>query len=687
MSRVGVAVLDQQVLSLQLDGLSWNEDDGGERCFSPGTFLEITTELWPRDGSGIAAAPEATHVRLPQWPVSVGPDTPVGQIDFTRVMQAHQVLTQPWPPCASFGELPPLPWHPSTLSTLNTVAHGFAPDPVSVTFYTDGSFKTELCQENPAGAWSVVMVQTNRDSRLYLAGFLSGVLWCASSVWPAEQKALEVASLWAVQRQTHIREVPCAFAFDSSSSGAAAAGQAVVQNRAYEGHMTRYVMQVLEAGQPIAFRHVPAHTGNPFNEMCDTLANFARAQVLPSAQHPDILLRSLHEFQPEMPWVWMYEAIVHQGTIQYPRINPDTHCMDVHRLCSVPSMPAYVKHAGWNEGGCPTGNVETSACVLHVASANVKSLAGGNFRSEGDGFREGSRLESLLAQFRKQECHLVGVQETRTRHTQTRLFDGWFLIRAKAEDGLGAPGGIDLWVDTRRPFFLGPDMTPAYFIPDHFCVLVSEPRKMIVKVDVGAFQVLIIVAHCPHQLAGSAKYRRFWAEVCQVCNKHDAWPKLLLVDANATLGQQESDFIGPHQSEPDNPLSSIFHDSLKALQVALPSTFAQHQDGPGFTYTSPFRTHKRIDFVGVSVGTLGHPQLRTRVLYEVDLTISAPDHEAVFAAVPLAASTRQRASARPVFDFARPVLQQERGNDQWAEFLGQQIEQQREELSTCWVGS
>ena len=74
---------------------------------------------------------------------------------------------------------------------------------------------------------------------------------------------------------------------------------------------------------------------------------------------------------------------------------------------------------------------------------------------------------------------------------------------------------------------------------------------------------------------------------------------LLLVDANARVGEVCTDAVGPHQQEPENAAGSIFHDFLLSAGAFLPATFPEFQEGPGVTWLQTQGTPHRIDYVAV----------------------------------------------------------------------------------------
>ena len=73
---------------------------------------------------------------------------------------------------------------------------------------------------------------------------------------------------------------------------------------------------------------------------------------------------------------------------------------------------------------------------------------------------------------------------------------------------------------------------------------------------------------------------------------------VLLIDANARVGEEPSELIGDHQAEEPNRNTPFFIDMLHHFAWSLPATTPVHK-GEGHTWTSPSGYHQRIDFVAV----------------------------------------------------------------------------------------
>ena len=105
----------------------------------------------------------------------------------------------------------------------------------------------------------------------------------------------------------------------------------------------------------------------------------------------------------------------------------------------------------------------------------------------------------------------------------------------------------------------------------------------------------------------------------------DAWP-LLLIDANARVGQEPSELTGPHGAEEPNDNTLAFQELLQEFSICLPSSFEGHE-GPSVTWTSPAGHRARLDYVGVPVAM--RPAVVASWNFEVPLPREHEDHDAV----------------------------------------------------------
>ena len=101
---------------------------------------------------------------------------------------------------------------------------------------------------------------------------------------------------------------------------------------------------------------------------------------------------------------------------------------------------------------------------------------------------------------------------------------------------------------------------------------------------------------------------------------------MLLIDANARVGQEPSELIGTYGAEAPNENTAAFQDFLQEFSLCLPSSFEGH-NGDTPTWSSPAGHRARLDYVGVPVAM--HPAVAASWNFEVPLPREHEDHDAV----------------------------------------------------------
>eukprot|EP00435_Cladocopium_sp_Y103_P003593 s2448_g1.t1 len=150
--------------------------------------------------------------------------------------------------------------------------------PIAFHFYVDGSHVKHGC----VGSGIVALVQTEKG--LYLGGCVSKKLTVAACSYLGEHGAMTWALIWAIQiSQWHVMHHPTnpidfVFHFDALATGYQAAGWWNAWKHEQWRTLLRSLAQVLQTRHGfdhLHWQHVKAHTGNPWNELADSLAKFA----------------------------------------------------------------------------------------------------------------------------------------------------------------------------------------------------------------------------------------------------------------------------------------------------------------------------------------------------------------------------------------------------------------------------
>ena len=105
---------------------------------------------------------------------------------------------------------------------------------------------------------------------------------------------------------------------------------------------------------------------------------------------------------------------------------------------------------------------------------------------------------------------------------------------------------------------------------------------------------------------------------------------VLIGDANARIGQYESNAVGTCGAEAENEAGECFHDVIQSLELWLPATFEETLTGVEHTtWVTPSGVPSgRIDFIAIPQ-TWRRIHCRARTEPDIDLTFGRVDHVAI----------------------------------------------------------
>eukprot|EP00435_Cladocopium_sp_Y103_P068339 s97_g31.t1 len=169
----------------------------------------------------------------------------------------------------------------------------------------------------------------------------------------------------------------------------------------------------------------------------------------------------------------------------------------------------------------------------------------------------------------------------------------------------------------------------VFFRSDHFAVIASQPRLLVIRVCTPIFRCIVVAAHAPHTGAPEAEIAAWWQAITDaVPLKYATWGVVLLADANARVGSFPSQHVGAWQAEADTVKSDSFLDFLQRHELWLPSTFEPYQLGPGGTWRHSTGKWLRNDFIAIP---LSWPvqRLSAFVNTNIDASIAKEDHATV----------------------------------------------------------
>ena len=200
-------------------------------------------------------------------------------------------------------------------------------------------------------------------------------------------------------------------------------------------------------------------------------------------------------------------------------------------------------------------------------------------------------------QFHQGKVAMIGIQEARTPEgcrvsENYRIFSSGFQQCGKSKHF-----GCELWIHKTMPFCTLPDGRKVGLKDCKVTVNANEARILVATIE-GPVDFMVAVAHAPCVSAERSiqNVTEWWDDFSATLRKVHSENLIVLIDANAPLADQETQYFGMHQSEPINPQGLVFQDFLVANRFYAPATFSNHA-GNGATWRHPRGDHLRRDYV------------------------------------------------------------------------------------------
>ena len=487
--------------------------------------------------------------------------------------------------------------------------------------YYDGS-RIRNDQGSSAGAAVAAFVHT--DQGWQFAGALSTQLPAEFSSYNAELAAAIIAHKLAfdLAKLLCLTQPLCAieFCYDSLSVGKQAEGIWQAESATVHGHLLRSLHRCLEArfGCPPWHTHVRAHEGEPGNELVDCLAHQAALgkPLHDLASWLDFVTR--RDFVGFAEWWWFLfrQDVSWKGTHLLLPAAPTSCPCDVDQLSAVPAPRKGTQDSGF-------GTLQ-----LRLATCNVLSLMPGREELVTQGLNGPARLDSLLAQLHESSTNVFAFQETRLRRMNHSHDSRFWLYKSSATKH----GHYGILVGLARTLPIGSitdshGHTQDVFIQQNDVAVVSaEPRHLILRVKTSICKCILVAGHAPHSGATSDEIAQWWRDLAATIPcKYKTWQRILLVDANARVGNEPCQQIGGHQAEGSNGKADSFEYFVREQGLFLPSTFAHFQEGDGMTWRHANGSWHRNDFIGLPM-SWSYASCRAWVSLDVDVGLAKEDH-------------------------------------------------------------
>ena len=316
------------------------------------------------------------------------------------------------------------------------------------------------------------------------------------------------------------------FCFDSLTVGNQLLGQWRCQQHPLLGRCSRILIELVEARFSVTCQgtHIRSHQGEPGNELVDALANHAADGHV------------THDFQPFFDHV-LRKTFIHAGEWIWILFSPEYADKWRDAKILLPAKPSTQPNKViFPTMPCTDEADITQTCNLSLmlASGNVLTLKGYS-DTTGTCSSGPTRQESILSQLHEAQVTIFALQETRLRKLQTRQSPNYLLFGSPAT----AAGhyGVILGFSTTFPHGVLIDehqqQTEIFFRQEHFSVIATDPRFLVIRVRSPILKCIVIAAHAPHTGADEKDIISWWERLhSQIPSRYRDWPRILLADAN-----------------------------------------------------------------------------------------------------------------------------------------------------------
>ena len=301
--------------------------------------------------------------------------------------------------------------HPFTSLALDMVSHTCNTPVRSYHLYTDGTHHSDK-----RGGAAVVAIAVHKCGTITFIGAMA----CSfkhdhdliAQNGPTSNNVAEILAVtWASviacklpQEHTHVVVHP-----DSTCAMYAAQQGALAETNQLIARVASGVFHYATQLTTITMQHVPAHTGNPWNELADTLANHAaREDLCPPWDNLKTVLCLEHGDTVTCgptPWLFLKSASPEVSSA-YPSITGNIMNVSFSRSMPVPNYMMFPV-----ECDVPKRRDAKKPCNIKVATVNVLTLQYSRKNKEcAVGLRAPKRLSLIQKQFQEHGVAIVAVQ-------------------------------------------------------------------------------------------------------------------------------------------------------------------------------------------------------------------------------------------------------------------------------------
>ena len=467
--------------------------------------------------------------------------------------------------------------------------------------YTDGSAISKM---TPKAAWAFHVVVESHVHRLGFTGALldDRIPEAIPDALDAEATAIIFAADWLLSLP---HPMHCVLHFDALAVGYGACGvqhePAPASSPRPLQHLARVAVCMVQSyHDSVRCHHIKAHSGQPDNEVADSVAHAIVAGWQPPCS-PPFRLRALFD-HPLCDWAWLE----YRPTDELPDIRTILHTKP-----NVPTLDTSI----WQPDTMKP-KVRVKQISWKFGTANVRTMAY-------DNTHHSDKVPLLRAQLQDQAFDVFALQECRGRKDQC-LDDGVFIRVCAA--GQGGQGGLELWFRKHGAFA---QTGCCELMSDQLAVWYASSTVLGVLCQHPALSCNFVVIYGPQSGRPSDEIVGWWTHLDSLLSQRpmDA-PMVILGDANAHLGSVIAEGVSDHALEFEDSAGTALRECCSKHDLLLPATFDGLHRGDSGTFIGPRGVDTRVDYIAIPQAWLAGVEF-SALCPELDLLTQGADHVAV----------------------------------------------------------
>ena len=377
--------------------------------------------------------------------------------------------------------------------------------------------------------------------------------------------------------------------------------------------------------------HIAGHSGNPWNELSDSVSKAINVGQIQSSTLPWSLIAPFAVSKADGEWLWM-ETMSKEWLESLPCLQ------DGYFRGARPHQSQDAALFTLGEAAQPGDHlsIQWSSVSANILSAGFKAKPNVPSPKEDEGSNDDvdnptcgrhtcGRSLVLAAAWKEANVLFTFSQEARTDEAEYTISP--YVLFSGGRDQWGNDG-VEIGVNLDMAYGVcnGVEMKirREQLQPCH-----AEPNIILCTCVADMLHILLGSAHALTKTDSHPLEERkaWWQKLSQAISRHRGSALVLIgLDANADVGSVLSQFIGEAKAEKQCSNGECKHKLLQDLHLFVPSTFDHVQEGPGVTFRHPkHHTWKRKDYL-LTCGTMFNLVRKAYVPFNIDVSIKRLDH-------------------------------------------------------------